>query len=191
MGRFMESAIEHHIARQIKQFRADRGMTLKQVGALTGLSTGLLSKIENCIVSPPIGTLSKLATALDVPIGQFFDTEDLDPGKVFFAKADRKTVHGRRSSLNYEYQLLVHGGRRREMQPMMVLIDGKTYEFGLQEHPGEQFIFVVEGSMQYIVGDKTYSLQPEDCLYHDGNLPHGPKLARNQKARYLVVHAGK
>src|SRR6188768_2803844 len=105
MGRFMESAIEHHIARQIKQFRADRGMTLKQVGALTGLSTGLLSKIENCIVSPPIGTLSKLATALDVPIGQFFDTEDLDPGKVFFAKADRKTVHGRRSSLNYEYQL--------------------------------------------------------------------------------------
>lgn len=185
----MENLIESHIARQIKQLRADRGMTLKQVSHLTGLSKGLLSKIENCVVSPPIGTLAKLANALDVPIGQFFDTDGLDPGKVFFSKDDRKTVHGRRTSLNYEYQLLVHGGRRREMQPMMVLIDGKTYESGLQEHPGEQFIFVVEGSMDYIVGDKKYSLEPEDCLYHDGRLPHGPKLSRDQKVRYIVVHA--
>lgn len=187
----MESAIERHIARRVKQLRADRGMTLKQVSSRTGLSTGLLSKIENCIVSPPIGTLSKLATALDVPIGEFFDTEELDSGKVFFPKSDRKTVHGRRSSLNYEYQLLVHGGRRREMQPMMVLIDGKNYQFGLQEHPGEQFVFVVEGSMEYIVGDRTYALQAEDCLYHDGHLPHGPQLSRDQKVRYIVVHAGK
>ena len=58
---------------------------------------------------------------------------------------------------------------------MIVLIDGKTYEFGLQEHPGEQFIFVVEGSMDYIVGDKKYSLGPEDCLYHGGHAPHGPR----------------
>ena len=73
---------------------------------------------------------------------------------------------------------------------MMVLIDGKTYEFGLQEHPGEQFIFVVEGCMHYIVGDKKYSLRPEDCLYHDGHVPHGPQLSRDQKVRYIVVHAG-
>ena len=188
--KFMENALERYIARRIKQLRADRGMTLKQVSDVTGLSKGLLSKIENCIVSPPIGTLAKLANALDVPIGEFFDTDGLDPGKVFYSKGDRKTVHGRRSSLNYEYQLLVHGGRRREMQPMIVLIDGKTYEFGLQEHPGEQFIFVVEGSMDYIVGDKKYSLGPEDCLYHDGHVPHGPKLSRDQKVRYVVVHAG-
>lgn len=187
----MESAIEHQIARRIKQSRADRGMTLKQVSGRTGLSTGLLSKIENCIVSPPIGTLSKLATALDIPIGQFFDTDELDPGKVFFPKSDRKTVHGRRSSLNYEYQLLVHGGRRRIMQPMMVLIDGKNYQFALQEHPGEQFIFVVEGCMQYIVGDKKYTLSAEDCLYHEGQLPHGPQLTQDQKVRYIVVHAEK
>src|SRR6266481_2066321 len=82
---FMENIIEYYIARRIRQLRADRAMTLKQVSDLTGLSKGLLSKIENCIVSPPIGTLSKLAKALNVPIGQFFDNEDIDPGTVFFS----------------------------------------------------------------------------------------------------------
>ena len=182
--------IEHQIARSIRQLRSSRGMTLKQVSDLTGLSKGLLSKIENCIVSPPIGTLSKVAKALDVPIGQFFDMDGLDPGTVFFPKSKRKTVQGRRSYLNYEYELLVHGRGRRDMNPMIVLAHGKNYKFGLQEHPGEQFIFVLEGSMDYVVGDTTYSLKPEDCLYHDARLPHGPKLSKDEKVRYLVVHSG-
>jgi transcriptional regulator with XRE-family HTH domain len=184
-----ESIVEHQIARCIRRLRSDRGMTLKQVSDLTGLSKGLLSKIENCIVSPPIGTLSKVAKALNVPIGQFFDMDGLDAGSVFFPKAKRKTVLGRRSYLNYQYQLLVHGRGRCDMNPMIVLIDGKNYKFGLQEHPGEQFIFVLEGSMDYVVGNKTYSVTLEDSLYHDASLPHGPKLSKSQTVRYLVVHS--
>jgi hypothetical protein len=126
----------------------------------------------------------------NVPIGQFFDMDGLDAGAVFFPKAKRKTVLGRRSYLNYQYQLLVHGRGRRDMNPMIVLIVGKHYKFGLQDLTGEQFIFVLEGSTDYVVGDKTYSLELEDCLYHDARLPHGPKLSKNQTVRYLVVHSG-
>jgi len=64
--------IEYRIARRIRQLRAAHELTLKGLSDLTGLSKGLLSKIENCKVSPPIGTLSKLATALSVPISEFF-----------------------------------------------------------------------------------------------------------------------
>ena len=186
----MEELIEHHIARRVRQFRAARGITLKKLSELTGLSKGLLSKIENCNVSPPIGTLSKLAQALNVPISDFFESDGPDPGQVYFPKSKRQVVHGRRTSLNYEYELLVSGRRRRDMQPMMVSIDGKTYKFGLQEHPGEQFVLMTEGVMEYAVGDKTYSMRPDDCLYFDARIPHGPKLQKNQTARYLVVHTG-
>ncbi|MBI3667852.1 MAG: helix-turn-helix transcriptional regulator, partial [Acidobacteria bacterium] len=89
----MEDVIEHHIARRIRQLRTARGMTLQQISDLTSLSKGLLSKIENCNVSPPIATLSKLAKALAVPIGEFFETDDLDPGTVFFPKSKRQKVH--------------------------------------------------------------------------------------------------
>lgn len=186
----MEEIIEHRIARRIRQIRMTRGMTLKQVSDATGLSKGLLSKVENCIVSPPIGTLSKLANAFEVPIGEFFDLDGHDPGAVFFPKAKRKRVIGRRTSLNYEYQLLVDGKRRRDMHPLLVVIDGESYKFGLQEHPGEQFIFVLDGSMDYVIGDKSYALTVEDSLYHDARVPHGPKLRKDQKVRYLVVHSG-
>jgi transcriptional regulator with XRE-family HTH domain len=182
--------IEHHIARQIRNLRAARELTLKELSHLTGLSKGLLSKIENCNVSPPIGTLSKLATALGVPIAEFFETDGADPGVVFFPKSKRQIVRGRRSSLNYEYELLVSGRKRRAMQPMIVSIDGRSYRFGLQDHPGEQFILMLEGDMDYIIGGKSYSVKPGDCLYSDARIPHGPRLRKNQKASYLVVHTG-
>ena len=185
-----EDIIEQHISRRIRQLRSTRGMTLQQISDKTGLSKGLLSKIENCIVSPPIGTLAKLARALEVPIGEFFETSDLDPGSVFYPKSKRKRVQGRRSELNYEYELLVAGRKRRDMQPMIISIDGRNCKFAFQEHPGEQFIFMLEGSMDYVVGDKTYEVQPGDCLYFDARVPHSPKLRENQKARYIVVFSG-
>lgn len=185
-----EEVIEQHIARRIRQLRLARGMTLQQLSDRTGLSKGLLSKIENCIVSPPIGTLAKLAVAFEVPIGEFFETEDFDPGTVFFPKSRRKQVQGRRSELNYKYELLAPGRKRRDIQPMMISIDGKNCKFALQEHSGEQFIFMLEGEMDYVVGRDTYRVQPGDCLYFDARVPHGPKLSKNQKARYLVVFSG-
>jgi transcriptional regulator with XRE-family HTH domain len=186
----LDEVIAHHIARRVRQVRNARGMTLRELASVTALSTGLLSKIENCNVSPPIGTLSKLARGLSVSIGEFFDVDDPDPGRVYFPKNTRKVVPGRRTSLNYEYELLISGRKKRDMQPMIVSIDGRSYKFGLQEHPGEQFMLMLAGSMDYVVGDKRYSVLPDDCLYFDARIPHGPKLNKAQRARYLVVHTG-
>jgi transcriptional regulator with XRE-family HTH domain len=185
-----DAVIEQHIARRIRQLRSDRSLTLQQVSERTGLSRSLLSKIQNCIVSPPIATLSKLATALGVPIAEFFETDETEPGGIFFPKEKRKHVDGRRSQFNYEYELLVPSRKRRDMQPMLVSVDGATYKFALRDHPGAQFIFMLEGAMDYVVGDKTYALESEDCLYFDARILHGPKLKKKQIARYIVVFSG-
>jgi transcriptional regulator with XRE-family HTH domain len=182
---------EYRLAKRIKELRKSRNMTLRQVSELVGFSKGLLSKVENCVVSPPIATLVKLAEALDVPIGEFFEAEIQDDQLVFFPKNKRRLTRGRRSSLNYIYELLAPGRRRRDMDPMMVAIDGKTYKFALQEHSGEQFIYLLEGEMDYVVGDKTYQVRTDDALYFDAKQPHGPKLQRHQKARYIVVFSSR
>jgi transcriptional regulator with XRE-family HTH domain len=181
----LRDVAEYRLAKRIKELRKSRNMTLQQVSELAGFSKGLLSKVENCMVSPPIATLAKLAEALDVPIGEFFESDDQDPQIVFFPKEKRKLARGRRSSLNYE--LLAPGRRPRDMEPMSVTIEGQTYQFALQDHPGEQFIYLLEGEMDYVVGSKTYRVRPDDCLYFDARQPHGPKLGKNQKARYIVI----
>jgi transcriptional regulator with XRE-family HTH domain len=124
----LEEIIEHHIARRVRQFWVARGLTLQELSMRTGFSKGLLSKIENCNVSPPIGTLSKLATAFEISIGEFFENDGLDPGLIYYPKSKRQTVQGRRSYLNYTYELLVSGRARRDMQPMLVTLNGKNYK---------------------------------------------------------------
>lgn len=162
-------------------------MTLQEVASRVGFSKGLLSKIETGIVSPPIATLAKLAEAFDVSIGEFFDGSDDDEAVCFFPKENRRDYRGRLSAYNYKYELLVRGRKRRDMQPMVIAVDGRTYRFKLMDHSGEQFVYMLEGEMDYVVGDRVYTVHPEDCLYFDARLLHGPKLKKNQKARYLVV----
>ena len=162
-------------------------MTLHQVSESAKLSRGMLSKIENTVVSPSIATLSKLAEALHVSIEEFFVSKDADLSTVFFPKNKRQHTEGRRSSMNYRYELLAPSRRRREMHPMTVSIDGKTFKFALQDHGGEQFVYMLEGEMEYVVGGRSYSVRPGDTLYFDARIPHGPKLRKNQKARYIVV----
>jgi len=73
------------------------------------------------------------------------------------------------------------------MQPMIVSLDGRTFKFTLQDHRGEQFVYMLEGEMEYVVGDKVYTVREEDSLYFDARVLHGPKIRKSQKARYLVV----
>ena len=69
--------LEKKIADKIHEIRKNKGLTLAQLGDATGLSKGLLSRIENSQVSPPIATLSKIARGLEVPIGIFFEEDEV------------------------------------------------------------------------------------------------------------------
>lgn len=162
-------------------------MTLTELAKLTGFTKSLVSKIENRDVSPPIGTLSKLARALDVPITEFFETDHPQPEPVFFPKDKRKLICGPRKILNYA-ELLIWGRKRRNLQPMLIYVDGQTHKFALQGHPGEKFIMMLEGVMGFVVGNKTYTVSPGDCLHFDARVPHGARLEQDQKGCYVVVH---
>lgn len=186
----MGDATVQRLAGRIRELRRQRGLTLQEVAEAAGFSKGLLSKIETGGVSPPIATLAKLADALDLPIGEFFDGQEPGDTVCFFPRESREEYRGRLSSHNYKYELLVRGRKRRDMQPLIVSVDGSTYKFKLMDHSGEQFVYMLDGAMDYIVGDKVFTIRPEDCLYFDAHQMHGPKLKKNQKARYLVVFSG-
>jgi transcriptional regulator with XRE-family HTH domain len=162
-------------------------LTLQDVAQHAGFSKGLLSKIETGVVSPPISTLAKLAEALHVPIGELFDGAEEDHATCFYPAGERLEIKGRLSSYNYRYELLVRGRKRRDMQPVIIAVDGRTYKFKPLDHAGEQFVYMIEGEMDYVVGDQQFTVRPGDCLYFDARRLHGPKLTKTQKARYLVV----
>ena len=81
----LEAAVERVLAARLRELRLRLGWSLAQLATATGLSKGMLSKIENGRSGPSLGTLSRLATALDVPLTAFFrglqEESDVLPGK--------------------------------------------------------------------------------------------------------------
>ena len=57
----------------------------------------------------------------------------------------------------------------------------------LYQHEGEEIHLMLEGKMEYVVGDKTYKMEKGDTLWHRSDVPHGARNAGSDKATYLTV----
>jgi len=103
-----EYALEEAIGRQVKRYRKQLGLTINDMGNRTGLSAGMLSKIENGNTSPSLATLRSLSTALNVPVTALFRQfeEQRDATFVQAGKGLAIDRHGTRAG--HQYQLLGH-----------------------------------------------------------------------------------
>jgi transcriptional regulator with XRE-family HTH domain len=179
---------EQLIAKRIRELRESRRLTLEQVATRASMSKSFLSKVERCNVSISIAALSRLANAFNVSIGDFFDSDEPDSDVIFVPRGESRSVTGAHQDPSYDYDVLIPRRGMRIMQPTMISIDGRKARFELRQHPGEQFILMMEGEMDYVCGNREFTLRPGDCLYLNARVPHGPKVKRSRRARYMAVH---
>lgn len=182
--------LEKQIADKIKALRTNKGYTLKRLGELTGLSKGLLSRIENYQVSPPIGTLSKISHGLEVPIGIFFETDESHDHEKYAVtkKEERKQVNKKEASAELNYYSLSGLQKKKIIEPFIVKYPVVTKATGkLYEHPGEEFLFVLKGKIDFIYGKETIRLESGDTIHFDPSIPHQVRNAGNSKSECLVI----
>ncbi len=182
--------LEKQIADKIKKIRKDKGYTLDHLGKLTGLSKGLLSRIENYQVSPPIGTLSKISHGLDVPIGIFFDEEEENEEEKFAVTLNnqRKQVNKIEATAELNYFSLSSLRSKKTIKPFIVKypVINKTPS-KLYDHPGEEFLFVLNGKINFIYGKKTIRLDAGDAVHFDPLIPHRVRNAGKTESECLVI----
>ncbi len=164
------------IGSQIRSLRNQRNLTLQELSDLTGLSKPNLSQIENNIVTPPISTLLKISTALGVPIGTFFQKTSQETNMVVVRKEDRygiaKGPHI--SHIGYQYEPLAYPKADKNMEPFIVHMEQREAEdIVFNNHKGEEFLFVLEGELEFRCGDDLVILKEGDSLYFDSSIPHG------------------
>jgi transcriptional regulator with XRE-family HTH domain len=185
--------IEKKIADKIREIRKTKGLTLSQLGEETGLSKGLLSRIENNQVSPPIATLSKIAQGLDVPISIFFLETDTD-NETFsvIQKSERKQILRKGSRIGYTYHSLTQLKTHHVIDPFIV-----RYPVSIKkppmlfDHPGEEFILVLKGEINVLYGENTIRLKPGDAMHFDPSVPHAAQGIGEEDSECLVVVVGK
>src|SRR4030067_1703473 len=117
---------EFRVGEKIKELREKKGRSLKDLAELTGFSTALLSQMENHLVSPSLGTIIKLAGALEVRVGDFWGETEGEPFTIV-RKDERKRVSRFASKdgvkYGYAYESLVFEKKNRHMEPFIVTLE--------------------------------------------------------------------
>ena len=185
-----ENHLEVAIGREVRTFRQQLDMTVMELAKAAGLSTGMLSKIENGGISPSLSTLQALSRALHVPVTAFFRRFEEERAATFVRSGEGLKIERRGTRAGHQYELLGHsGGKRVLVEPYLITLTEESDVFPLFQHSGLEFIYMLEGEVGYRHSDKTYVLQPGDSLYFDADAPHGPEELRKLPIRFISVIA--
>lgn len=193
----VEDRVSVPVGEKVKRLREGAGLTIEQLADRTGLDPVELERIEDELISPPLGMLVRVCDGLGVRLGHFFDR---GPRKLYslFRAGDEK-VATRFASKNgtdfgYEYHALGSEKRKRFMEPFLITVrppvhaDQVPTELEeLASHTGEEFLFVLEGRIVVQLQEQTLELGPGDSLYYDAAVPHRVLHQGEGVARVLTV----
>ena len=155
----------------LREARKHERLTLQQLADRAELSVSYLSQIERNLLTPPVGTLKRIAAALRIPTGQLI-APDTGTGRAMVSLtrvSDRKRLTFPQSSIRYE--LLVPDFRRRA-SALWVTAEPGAESGPDQTHEGEDIVVVLQGQLSVEVADVWYELKTGDSLSFNSELPH-------------------
>ncbi|MCP5082189.1 MAG: helix-turn-helix domain-containing protein [Alphaproteobacteria bacterium] len=180
--------LEASIGVQVKKLRNGLDMTIGDLAKVSGLSPGMVSKIENGQTSASLSTLQALANALNTPIATFFRTFDEKRDATYVNSGEGLTIERRGSRAGHVYQLLGHSVRSKvRIEPYLITLEKGADSYPVFQHPGHEFIYMLKGDVTYRHADQTYRLKPGDSLFFDAEAVHGPEELNKLPAVYLSI----
>ncbi|WP_299686348.1 XRE family transcriptional regulator [uncultured Tateyamaria sp.] len=185
-----EKVLEVAIGREVRAFRRQQEITVAELSQITGLSIGMLSKIENGNTSPSLTTLQLLANALSVPLTSFFRRFEESRQAVHTKSGEGVSIDREGTRANHQYNLLGHIGANASgviVEPYLITLTAESDVFPAFQHGGIETIYMLEGEVDYRHGDDVFALKPGDTLFFDADAPHGPDKLVALPARYLSV----
>ena len=183
-----EYALEKAIGRQVKRYRKQMGLTITEMCTRTGLSAGMVSKIENGNTSPSLATLRSLSTALNVPVTALFREFEEQRDATFVKAGQGLAIERRGTRAGHQYQLLGHSIHSDvAVEPYLITLESDADVFPIFQHTGVEFIYVLQGRMVYRHLNATYTMTPGDSLFFDSDAPHGPDELLELPLRFLSV----
>lgn len=177
---------------KIKGIRESKNISVEEIAERTGLSVEQINSIESDQYLPSLGPLIKVARALGVRLGTFLDDND-NLGPVVCRAEERNSSisfsNGASDARKHmEYHSLAKQKAGRSMEPFVIDIQpSEERNFKLSAHEGEEFIYVLEGSVEIDYGKQQYTLNAGDSIFYDSIVQHHVHGAPGQAAKILAV----
>ena len=181
-------SLELAIGAQVRDFRERRKLSVSELARLSGLSAGMLSKVESGQTSSSLSTLRSLAAALGVPVTTLFRKFEEARDAIFVRDGGGLRIERHGARAGYVYQLLGHSvAKQVAVEPYLTTLTEMSEVYPLNQHAGVEFIYLLAGEMVYRHGDKLYEMSAGDSLFFDADAPHGPEELRKGPVRMLAI----
>jgi transcriptional regulator with XRE-family HTH domain len=180
------------LGKKIRQFREFRQISREDLVMKANIDQKQLEKIEEKGVMPSLGHLIKISRALGVRIGTFLD-DDNQVGPVIVKAGEEKASHSfstkdESSREHLNFFSLAQDKAGRHMEPFIVEIEpSRESDYKLSSHEGEEFIYVLEGSIEINYGKEVFQINQGDTIYLDSIVSHNVHAAGNKPAKILAV----
>lgn len=166
--------------KRIKKIRTDRKMSYEALANDTGFSVDFIKQVEAGTLTPPVGSLLQISRALGIDSGVLLKEED-------DRMQDRIAAYATRTS-NYAYTTLTPGAENKHLKAFRVKIDAMKDHGGVSyNHPGEEFVYVLSGTVEVVVGEHVNTLAADDSLLFNSGIQHLLRNIGETDAELIVV----
>jgi len=181
--------LEKRIGEVFKQLRVDANLTLAELSAGAGVSSAMLSRIENGMATASLDSLERLCLALGIGLSDLFKRIDRKKGTAQLIKrSEQMEVVRVGTKYGYTYKLLSYDkGPKKLFDPFFISMDKKSQSYPRFSHPGTEFIYMLQGRVEYRFGEFTYLLEPGDAFTFSGDVVHGPEKLLDENAKFISI----
>ncbi|MGN0067528.1 MAG: helix-turn-helix domain-containing protein [Bacteroides sp.] len=180
------------VGEKIKSLREEKGLSREELARQSGIGIEQIERIESDIDLPSLAPLIKIARVLGVRLGTFLD-EQQENGPVVCRKDEvMNSIEFSNNAIQSRKHMTYHSLSRskadRHMEPFIIdVMPTEDTDFVLSTHEGQEFILVMEGTMEITHGRNNYILNEGDSIYYDSIVPHHVHGYKGQAAKILAV----
>lgn len=170
------------IGENLKRIRVANSLTQQELADRCELTKGYISQLERDLTSPSIATLTDILECLGTDLGSFFN-EAVD-NKIVFKNDD---VFVKESDDNYIINWIVPNAQKYKMEPILVELGAYSKIKTDEPHEGEEFGYVLNGSILLYYGKQSYKVRKGESFYIKANKTHYIENTGKSVARVLWI----
>ncbi len=178
---------KYRIGAKIRGLRSAKGLGLAQLGDHTGLSAGMLSKIERGTVFPTLPTLLRISLVFGVGLDHFFADGEVPVLEVIRKKDRIKLPDTTDRSPAFMFESLDFPVNDRPNHAFLAEFQPRARPTDAHEHEGVEFIYLISGKIKVDVHNEEHDLDAGDSMYFDARYPHSYQGRGDGKSQALVV----
>lgn len=181
------SSFDRDISRRIKDLREVLGLTPEDLADKAGVHSEDILAFESGTKEVPVSYLYAVAKATGVDLTALITGSEAKLHQYCLVRKSEGLSVSRRK--DYKYQALAYRFSRPSMEPFIVTVppNATAHASEYNQHTGEEFIFLLKGRMEVVLGKDTVVLEPEDSLYFSSTIPHAMRALDGKEAVFLDV----